>query len=202
MGKKSILMVVIIIASMSLPAECTVTYDNEVDFLQAASSLYMESFETLPVDSGVRQHSTLTLSDFTVAEQANSLSVHDVPNLGNIATDGTHYVRDTDGMAMTLTFNNPQSVFGINIIDWGDNGSGTLTFSNNVSDVYQIASGAQPSGTIFFFGIIADIAFTEVSLNQTLPGDSWSVDEVYYDVPEPATLLLLGCGVVMLRRKE
>jgi len=77
-----------------------------------------------------------------------------------------------------------------------------LTFSDNIDHTFQIASGAQPNGTIFFFGIITDQSFTEVTLNQTLTGDSWAVDEMYYEIPEPTTLLLFGLGAVMLRRKH
>ena len=30
--------------------------------------------------------------------------------------------------------------------------------------------------------------------------DGWSIDKVYYNVPEPTTLLLLGLGAVMLSK--
>ena len=198
----TIWVIVSTVLTITFVARGTTTYDNEADFIQDVSLVNVESFETLPVDTSVSQHSFLTLPDFTITEQASTLSVHDVPDSGVMATDGDKYVRDTDGLAMTITFNNPQTAFGINIIDWGDNGSGTLTFGDNIGHTFQIASGAQPSGTIFFFGIATDQTFTEVTLNQTLAGDSWAVDEAYYNIPEPATLLLLGLSVVMLRRKS
>jgi hypothetical protein len=199
--RMTILVIVNIVLTITFVARGATTYENEADFLQDVSLVQVESFETLPVDISVSQHSFLTLHDFTITEQTTTLSVHDVPNYGVMATDGDKYVRDTDGLAMTITFNDPQTVFGINIIDWGDNGSGMLTFSDNIGHTFQIASGAQPNGTIFFFGIVTNQTFTEVTLNQTLTGDSWAVDEVYYEIPEPGTIFLLGLGAVILRRE-
>ena len=210
--RMTICLIVSTVLTITFVARGNITYNNEADFLLSVPLANVESFETLPVDISVSQHSFLTLPDFTITEQAFTLSVHDVPDHGVIATDGDKYVRDTDGLAMTITFNNPQTVFGVNIIDWGDNGSGILTFSDNIGHTFQIASGAQPTSTIFFFGITTDQAFTEVTLNQTLTGDSWAVDEVYYEtsgpavIPAPSAILLgsigIGCVKWLRRRKK
>ena len=203
----TIWVIVSTVLTITFVARGDIMYDNEADFLLSVPLVNVESFEALPVDSSVAQHSFLTLPDFTITEQASTLSVHDIPNLGVMATDGDKYVRNTDGLAMTITFNNPQTAFGVNIIDWGDNGSGTLTFSDNIGHTFQIASGAQPNGTIFFFGITTNQAFTEVTLNQTLISDSWAVDEVYYEpVPVPGAIILGSLGLsfsgLLLRKRR
>ena len=67
---------------------------------------------------------------------------------GTHATDGTHYLVWEDGSAyMDFQFTSPVKAFGINVTDFGDFGSGTLSFSNNAGANYILATPPCATGT-------------------------------------------------------
>lgn len=193
----------ILVLALAIPVYGTTFYSNESTFTATINGkVFKESFEDLPTDSSVSQHQNLYLSDFTLSEMGLNLSVHNRYANGVFATDGSKYVRNTNGLSLKFTFNNPQSFFGINIIDWGDNGPATLSYGDNTGNTLQISNGPIPSDSILFFGIISNQPFTEILLTQTSPIDSWAIDKAYYSIPEPATIFFIGSGLFLTALKR
>lgn len=187
-------------------ATAATIYVDEVAFLSASGPLDMESFEDLNA-TNTRNLSGLTLDDFSMTiNSGDYMGVFDDSYFfGGHPTDGDQYVGFTDGHDyVDFLFDTAIDTFGINIIDFGDFGPGSLTFSNNVGDSYTIdlvTYGAlNNDNNDQFFGIMTDFSFTNVRLTQTISGEFYAVDEVYFGnqtapVPEPATMLLLCTGL-------
>jgi hypothetical protein len=186
----------------------SVSYYSEEDFINAFPfTLSMESFEGLPVDNQPYIHSSLSLSDFTVSTDGDLLGVYDLGRFAGMhSTHGDQYVAAAGDIETTyqldIYLDSPVKAFGLYITDWGDVGSGTLSLDNYIESEFTIASGSQPGDNDIFFGIISDTTFDHISINQNNTGDGFSIDEVYYGIPEPSTLLLLGLGTIILRRRK
>lgn len=205
MRKSQIVLCAFVVMVTSLGAMGAVAYYDEATFLAAAPfSLDMESFENLPVDNAIDAHTSLTLPDFTLVADDPLLSVWNyTPSWGGHATDGVQYVL-AGSTAYQLDFNLNSSVkaFGLNIIDWGDWGSGTLTFSNHGDAQFSIAIAPLPDDNELFFGAISEQEFDRVTISHNITGEAYSIDEVYYGIPEPATLSLLAVGALALIRRR
>jgi hypothetical protein len=177
---------------------------NEADFLLNSSPLNMEGFENLTATNN-RVLTSQTLADFAMTmSQGDTLGVFDDPDFfGGHPTEGSNYVGFSDGHDyVDYAFNAGMDTFGINLIDFGDFGVGTITFSNDLGYTFTAAFSPQLSGNEQFFGIMTDFEFTNVRLSQNISGEFYAVDEVYYGsqqpVPEPATMLLFGAGLLGL----
>jgi hypothetical protein len=196
--KKTLLVIAILGLFVAPAGAAYVTYSSEAAFLgDAGAGLSMESFEDL--DVGYYSPS-INVADFTVT--GDTLSIWNTPYNGGHATDGVQFMRQSDGDTTVFQFNQNVNAFGINITDWGDNGQGVLTFSSDAHAVMQVAVAPLANASELFFGIVDDSLWWDtVTFTQTVPGEGWSYDEVYYgeasspNVPEPATLLLLGGGL-------
>jgi hypothetical protein len=64
---------------------------------------------------------------------------------------------------------------------------------------YPVA--ASGDGGFTFFGIVSDTAIETVTLDGGDGDSQWSFDDVYYSVPEPTGLLLIGLGTFLVRRR-
>lgn len=209
----------------SLASASVQHYDNEISFLAAASQyvMKMESFEQLPVDNhpGVLAvdslpciYPTLALPDFTLVAESETLSVADLDRVAGMhATDAAQYVIHYYGTheismhQLDFMFEVPIYAFGVNVADWGDVANknplgGNLEFNNNTGYEHVIASAPRPSDNDLFFGIVSETPFTRATLTHTQIGDSYSIDETYYGVPEPTTLLALVIGSIVIQRKR
>lgn len=185
------------------------TFTSEADFLAATPPLSMESFEGLTPENAIDQHSSLPLTDFTVSTLDAHLSVWDIPFNGGHATDGNNFVRHSGapiGIAsnyMTLTFNASIFALGINITDWGDFGTaGTLTYTDDAGGNHQVAVTPQANEAELFFGIVSLLPITSATLAHDSEGEGFSIDEVYYGVPEPTTLSLCAIASMTLLRRR
>ena len=165
--------------------QCVIYFDDEDEFLASVQSPSMESFEGIAVTNSFTSDQLVTIG-FTidVTTPSPSLGVWDTPDTGGFATDGDNWVgyQSDDNETMTFSFNSPKNAFGLNIVDWGDNGSGTLTFTNDAGDFFQISVSPLLNGNQQFFGVINhDFIFTTVTFTQTIPGEFFGIDEVYCD---------------------
>ncbi len=163
----------------------TTTYTDEAEFLTIAWMLDLESFEGEEATNGYSAD-TIVLTDFSVTgtgQYSPCIGIWNEDFVGGFATDGVNwlgYQSDADAQ-LIFEFTEPINAFGINITDWGDFGEGTLTFSNEVSDVFQVSVTPHPNGDLQFFGVINDLVyFTTVTFTQTISGEFYGVDEIYY----------------------
>ena len=180
-------------------------YYSEADFIAATPfSMHMESFEELPVDNTYNVHSTLQLADFSLVTDSPHLGVWDhIPAWNGHTTDGIKHVKVTDSdHNLYFHLNEPVRAFGLNITDWGDIGSGTLTFSNSNNALFTIGVTPLPQENELFFGLISDQVFESVTITSSIGQEGYSIDEVYYGIPEPASIGLLAIGSLALRKRR
>ncbi|MEM1412104.1 MAG: PEP-CTERM sorting domain-containing protein [Pseudomonadota bacterium] len=126
---------------------------------------------------------TLTGGGGFVEEIAMGLTNND----GRYPTSGTKYW-DTD-RNFTITFSEPIRAFGFSGIDMGDfNGRLSFTYGSEIIDIPHTVNGV--SGSVLFFGIIADDPFTTVSFANSDAGDVFGFDDFTVarlrdDIPPP-----------------
>ena len=102
---------------------------------------------------------------------------------------------------MDFGLHNSAMAFGLYITDWGDVGSGTLSIGTDNGDLFTVATGPQPGDQDIFFGISSTIPFNQVTIYQNNDNDGYSVDEVYYGVPEPSAFAIFILGAIMAKRR-
>jgi len=122
--------------------------------------------------------------------------------------DSTQYVAVMLGSSATFNFLTPQHYFGLL---WGSIGTtDCLTFYDSMNNVIGTVLGRDvptvvpadwgPNGT-GYVNITSTIAFSCVVA--TSPDSTFEFDDVAYSpTPEPATLLLLGLGGLILRKRK
>lgn len=201
MKKKLVVFVCIIFGVCSVNA--SIIYNDEAEFIWVTygdNNLIRESFEDMPVTSGYV--SSIECSGFTLASDAICLFDYYVSG-GLHATDGVkHVVKYSKSVEnLNIYFDSPITSFGMTITDGCNPNTCTLTFANDIGDSGIIYSGSLPNGNTLFFGITSEIPFSHITIGNTY-GDAYSIDKVYCNVPEPATIILLGLGGLVLRRKK
>jgi hypothetical protein len=187
----------------------TITFTDQGAFLNASwcETISMESFEDLPATNFSDQMS-IAVPDFTVTtDHPPRLGIWDRNFQDASASDGTHWLGVNENRLVvpqttTFTFNAPVNHFGIKISDYGDFGGGNLMYSDDAGNVATAAVSGQPSGNRQFFGIITrHTQFTTVTLQHTVPGEFYGIDEVSYclamsapypQVRRPAARLIPG----------
>ena len=204
--KNLLLLIVSLLFGVLTTASASTIYTDETVFLGSADPLSMESFESQTATNSYTTNS-IALTDFTLSHSiVDHLGVYDSSSgWGGIATDGDNFIiaGSGNGTTVTLDFNSAINSFGINVTDWGDFGSGSLIFRNDIGESYTIATSSLPNNNVLFFGIInSDFSFISVDLVNSISGEAYAIDEVYYGntspVPEPTTILLFGLGLLGL----
>jgi len=136
---------------------------------------------------------------------------------GRFPIDGNNYwhMFVQPGQSATFSFSTAMSAFGFYLTDLGDEGGNvnliftradTSTFTVALSDDYMSNNGASPSASVLFFGIVDNLEFVSMEFQITAGGGNLGLDylavgtkEEVREVPEPATLGLLGFGLLGLR---
>lgn len=101
-----------------------------------------------------------------------------------------------------LSFGTPVFAFGADFRNLNDTIARTqIQLYNGATLLATLAPSIEPSGTVRFWGFVSDTAVTQIRFT-SLDNDVFGMDNVEIRtsaaVPEPASLLLLGTGIVGL----
>jgi len=214
MHLRLVLAALVATVALAQDALANTIYTSEAAFLAAAGpGLSMESFETYPIG-------TYPFGPGVASFDANGFTVTD-PNARLFIFDETFYAAHTAthgdqslffemgfpaSQTITITFDAPTDRVGFTLKDALDHPSSSLSFATEHVSFGSQFFGTQPDGGVLYFGLISTQAFTTLTITTTLTnGDGVNIDEVVFnEVPEPATLALLGlgAGAVTLRARR
>jgi hypothetical protein len=198
------LVTVALIGLVVAAASADQVFDDEGLFLAAAGAVLIEDVEDealvgTPDGGGVN---SIAVDDFV----ARSIGGDGMKILGeewygnqNHTPGGLKYL-SVDSDQAGVSFDSVLT-FDYRIVDFGvwfnDIESGGSVLVNGTT--YPVA--ASGDGGFTFFGIVSDSPIETITLDAGDGDSHWSFDDIYYSVPEPTGLLLIGLGALALRRR-
>ena len=170
-----------------------------------------ESFSTganlpLKIDFPVSSGAVTATLNTTSTSTSVSTEVRISPGLGRFATSGNTYLNIALGDGFTVSFSESISAFGFYGTDIGDYSGQLLMKMTNGStvDVAVPHTANSPNGALLFWGFIdTENSYSSIEFSNTSGTDSFGFDDMTIGVreqiapvPEPATMLLLGFGLI------
>jgi hypothetical protein len=204
----------------------TVTYTTLASFTAATTGVTDQNFDSSSTGMLTPGDGTTVGTVGTLSFTANVAGGYgfDITNVF-VTTSGSNYL-GAGNSAVTLgnlasqdnfTVMLPSSsAIGLYLLVAGPLNAGDFTLSVAGGSAVNSAAFTDFSGTyVYFLGLTSDSAFTSATLAVTTPGGPadgpyWNVDDIRYGtanttapptVPEPASLLLIGTGLVGVVRR-
>lgn len=174
------------------------------------SDAVLIDFENIPTNGALVTSvpGSLTIGNVTFSSLTGNLSIFDI-GVAGWAANGTEVNGRTlfpggePDSAIVIDFADPVREF---LLGWGDPnfaGNSLLAFDTNgvLLESTNVAIGPPGGGHAAWIGfsrLNADIARIVVQPDQSLSsGDDYVIDNIYYTVPEPATLLFVLTGATV-----
>lgn len=169
-----------------------IVYDSFESFLAGTTKLSFESFESF--DDTALSSSPIVANDFTVNPLSASAQVKSGSAGGRFPTNGVKFVEShspTESIELSFDLKEPATAFGLSVTDFGDFGTGSLTFQTDNGELAQqfiAADTPRMDSNLVFFGFAQRTPFTNLTLRTGNPGDAIGIDSVYVGeaIPEPA----------------
>ncbi|MCG8589583.1 MAG: PEP-CTERM sorting domain-containing protein [Proteobacteria bacterium] len=210
MGKRVFILSVVLACVPAGRGEAAIIqFSDRATFEAAAGAVTVQDFEGFAPQADAFEGAPFDFGDFSAFNDPNGFSGGDiaVPPVANPEFGTTNVIFGATfigGTIFQLTFDSPISAIGFDGGELADQRTDQVIFDNTAGDVVTISDSVDQ---LRFWGFISDTPFTTFTISQIGfgagggNGDGFSVDNLTYAVPEPATGLLVALGLALLRRR-
>ena len=198
-------------AELTSLASAQMFFLNETDFLNAADGVMFESFEGL--GDTTFSNSPIIAGGISITPNAAPARIRSTSTGGHFATDGIRYIESgsgTESIELVFDLAEPSFAFGVSVTDFGDNGTGDLSFKIDEGPMvtpqpFSVSTAPVANGSLIFFGVVSSAPFNSIKLTTEglIDDDGIGIDGVFTSasVPEPnsaiAVALFLGCVFIV-----
>jgi len=213
---KQCVLIAVLVAMSTVCAQADVIYTNRAAFEAATSPNTTLDFEAQNPNgpgSYTYYESSLTIGDVTYTQPESRMFVFGQSFYNTYGLTSSYLNQNSSAPSgITVSFANSVQAVGMDLgiqNTWNDP-SLAVTFTLSNGDVINTTAPLlmNTSNTLSFFGFSSDFTFTSVNINGLSEGvafDNFTYASATSSVPEPATMLLFGLGLVGLagmRRKR